>query len=173
MRVVGVHVVFVLLATLAVSRPAPAQASFSPSACGAEQIQPALDSCAWRRYRAADAELNRVYRRATAADTGAVLVALRAAQRAWVRFRDAHCDYVASTYDGGSMQPMQQGACLEEVTRARIGQLREALDAHAAWCLPPHEAPQPTGACTRIVVAAARRRTRPSSILPVHSSARG
>src|SRR3954466_8836534 len=115
MRVVGVRMAFVLLGTLAVSRAATAQASFSPSTCGVEQIQPALNYCAWRRYRVADAELNRVYRRATAADTGAVLVALRAAQRAWVRFRDAHCNYVAAMYEGGSMRPMQQGACLEEV----------------------------------------------------------
>jgi len=162
MKLFGLRVAFVLLASLAVSRAAPAQASFSPSTCGAEQIQPALNACAWRRYRAADAELNRVYRRATAADTGAVLVALRAAQRAWLRFRDAHCDYVAALYEGGSMQPMQQGACLEELTRARIEQLRAAHDARAASCLPPDGGPQPASSCSRLGALAysvARRAT--------------
>lgn len=139
--VVRLRVAFALLATLAVARAAPAQ-GFSPSACGADQSQPALNDCAWRRYRAADAALNRVYRTALAADTGAAAVSLRAAQRAWVRFRDAQCAYVAATYDGGSMQPMQQGACLEEVTFARIKQLRAALHAQASRHLPPNEALQ-------------------------------
>ena len=66
MRAVGLRVVFVLLAAFAVSRAASAQ-GFSPSACGAERSQSALNDCAWRRYRAADAELNRVYRGALAA----------------------------------------------------------------------------------------------------------
>src|SRR4051812_43090198 len=121
MRVDGLRVAFTLIATLAMSRAAPAQA-FSTGACGTEQSQPALNDCAWRRYRAADSELNRVYRAALAVDTGAVAVALRTAQRAWMRFRDAQCAYVAALYTGGSMQPMQQGACLEEVTRTRIKQ---------------------------------------------------
>jgi uncharacterized protein YecT (DUF1311 family) len=160
MRVVGLRLAFVLITTLAVSGAALAQ-GFSPSACGAEQSQPALNDCAWRRYRAADAELNRVYRVALAADTGAVAAALRTAQRAWVRFRDAHCAYVAATYDGGSMQPMQQGACLEELTRARIRQLRAAQQSHALSRLPFDEALQQTSG--RRMAAAAPPRSIPSA----------
>ena len=125
MRVDRLRVAFALIATLGMSHGAPAQ-GFSPGTCGTEQSQLALNDCAWRRYRAADSELNRVYRAALAADTGAVAVALRTAQRAWMRFRDAQCVYVAALYAGGSMQPMQQGACLEEVTRTRIKQLRSS-----------------------------------------------
>jgi uncharacterized protein YecT (DUF1311 family) len=68
--------------------------------------------------------MKRVLRTTLASDSGRAAV-LDSAQRAWIAFRDAQCSYVAKSYEGGSMQPMQQGACLEALTRARTKQLRD------------------------------------------------
>jgi uncharacterized protein YecT (DUF1311 family) len=90
----------------------------------AKHTQTGLNECAWQKYRAADAEMNRVYRSSLAADSSCAML-LEGAQRAWVVFRDSQCAYVARAYEGGSMQSMQQGACLEALTRARTKELRE------------------------------------------------
>lgn len=49
---------------------------------------------------------------------------LKAAQLAWIQFRDAHCDCQAFTFDGGTMQPLIKFSCLESETNARIKQLK-------------------------------------------------
>ena len=47
------------------------------------------------------------------------------AQRAWIAFRDAHCDYSGFEARGGSMEPMLVGYCLEQLTLERIKQLTD------------------------------------------------
>ena len=119
--------------TILASRPSSAQSSAPATAttvadsigpCLANQIQGALTSCADSAYHSADADLTRTYRRVFARLGAADRVKLRAAQRAWRRFRDAQCIFEAAAYDGGSMQPMIQALCLESLTRARTRQVR-------------------------------------------------
>jgi len=118
--------------SLLASRPGRAQSSTPATAtaaadsigpCLANQIQWALTSCADSAYHSADADLTRTYRRVYARLGAADRVKLRAAQRAWLRFRDAQCTFEAAAYDGGSMQPMIQALCLEGLTRARTRQV--------------------------------------------------
>jgi uncharacterized protein YecT (DUF1311 family) len=52
---------------------------------------------------------------------------LRAAQLAWIKFRDAHCEYEAFGNTGGSIYPMVHGFCLAEVTAERSKQFRDTL----------------------------------------------
>ena len=52
--------------------------------------------------------------------------ALREAQRAWIRFRDAECDFRTFSSRMGSIYPTLRAGCLEDLTRARTEQLREA-----------------------------------------------
>jgi uncharacterized protein YecT (DUF1311 family) len=95
-------------------------------ACPNARTQLDLNECADRQYKKADAELNRVYQQVVRASGGSD-AKLKAAQLAWLKFRDSECDYEASMYDGGSMRPMVYSFCLRDVTAARTGQLRDAL----------------------------------------------
>ena len=85
-----------------------------------------MNACAEQKYKQADAELNRVYQELMRASGGRDQK-LKSAQLAWLKFRDAECDYEASQYEGGSMKPMVYSFCLGDVTSARTKQLRDAL----------------------------------------------
>jgi uncharacterized protein YecT (DUF1311 family) len=94
--------------------------------CPGEHTQLEVNQCADRQYRKADAELNRVYQQLVRAAGGAD-AKLKAAQLAWLKFRDAECDYEAGRYEGGSMKPMVYSFCLADVTGARTKQLKDVL----------------------------------------------
>jgi uncharacterized protein YecT (DUF1311 family) len=94
--------------------------------CPEAHTQLEMNLCADAQYRKADAELNRAYQQLARASGGAG-ARLKAAQLAWLKFRDAECDYEASQYEGGSMKPMVYSFCLAGVTGARTKQLRDML----------------------------------------------
>lgn len=107
-----------LAALLLVAGPAAAQtqADINDQACGA--------------YKQADAKLNSVYKQILAkykADA-AFLASLRAAQRAWIAFRDAHLDAVYPEKDKqtayGSIYPVCACGVLADLTEARTQQLQ-------------------------------------------------
>jgi uncharacterized protein YecT (DUF1311 family) len=50
------------------------------------------------------------------------------AQRAWIGFRDAHCETAAFANKGGSAEPLTRFGCLAELTTARTTQLQELAD---------------------------------------------
>lgn len=89
-----------------------------------------MNVCAGEAYAAADAELNTAYKQIVARLAGDPdgLAALRAAERAWVAFRDAECAFQSSGVEGGSIYPMVQAGCLEGLTRDRL----EALNGYLA-----------------------------------------
>ncbi len=107
---------------LALAAAAPARA-----ACGPEATQMELNACAGAEFGAADAELNRLYKRITAR-LGADKAPLVAAQRAWIAYRDAECAFVASSVAGGSIAPMIRAGCLADLTRARVEDFKKLLD---------------------------------------------
>lgn len=82
--------------------------------------QPDMNMCAEYEYVKADLDLNRVYRdlagRREERDPGK----LRKAQRAWIQWRDANCEYESSDIEGGSLQPLVTLNCKRRVTRERI-----------------------------------------------------
>ena len=95
--------------------------------CPGANNQHELNRCAALARDRADAELNKVYRELIK-DTGAAERAkLRAAQLAWIKFRDAHCDYRSIGNKGGSIYPMVVSFCLAGVTNARVKELQEIL----------------------------------------------
>jgi uncharacterized protein YecT (DUF1311 family) len=113
-----------LVISLLISQAALAQ----PDPCPDARTQVELNHCADKAWRSADAELNRVYRVLIDLVEDQQAVRLRAAQRAWLPFRDAHCEVEASTYEGGSMRPMVLSFCMADVTRQRTAQLQAHLD---------------------------------------------
>ena len=54
--------------------------------------------------------------------------ALEAAQFAWENYRDSQCDYVGSTYGGGSGTGSAVLACRIELTRARTDELMDSVN---------------------------------------------
>jgi uncharacterized protein YecT (DUF1311 family) len=93
--------------------------------CPEARTQFELNGCAARARDRADAELNKVYRELLK-DTGTTERAkLRAAQLAWIKFRDAQCDYESVGNKGGSIYPMVFSFCLAKMTTERVEQLQE------------------------------------------------
>lgn len=109
--------------------------------CNPEGAQIEMNACAADDFAAADAELNAVWRDLTRglADQPVALARLRAAQRAWIAFRDAEAAARVPVGDGedprvvhGSMYGLLYHGVLAELTRERTSQLRlqlEELDA--------------------------------------------
>jgi len=95
--------------------------------CSKAQTQAEMNICAGREYQAADAELNQVYRKLVAMLNDEEKSQLKGAQNAWLKYRDANCEFVADQYKGGSIRPMIDGLCLAGVTRNRTAELRDQI----------------------------------------------
>ena len=124
---------------------APAMAAGEPEIDCSEMDnlpQQAMNYCAARDYEAADAELNAVWKDAIegAKDADKELAeigddgrpgyadTLRTAQRAWIGYRDAWCDYQGYDARGGSLEPLLVATCLADMTRARTKELKVSLE---------------------------------------------
>ena len=79
-----------------------------------------INACLADQWRAADEDLNEVYRRLMAELSPADSETLRQAQRAWITFRDAACDVEAGQMRGGSGEPMLRYSCLARLTERRV-----------------------------------------------------
>jgi uncharacterized protein YecT (DUF1311 family) len=106
-------------------------------------IQQPMNQCAYRDFLIADQELNVQWKITAEAikarDTDFAVYAesdnrpgwfesLREAQRAWLRYRDAHCRVDGYTARGGSMEPMLVSFCKTHLTRQRTEQLRQLAE---------------------------------------------
>ena len=102
--------------------------------CNDPQTQTEMNICAGLDYKAADAELNRVYKAAIAnmkemdaslpPELKGAEKTLRKAQRAWIPYRDNACEAYGFMVRGGSMESMLVGSCLANLTRNRIKELK-------------------------------------------------
>jgi uncharacterized protein YecT (DUF1311 family) len=106
-----------------------------PPDCGNATTQHAMNQCAAREANEADADLNFIYPQVLAhfqrldrdGDTQAGVQRLRAAQRAWVAFRDAECALAGYEALGGSLEPLLVSGCEAELTKRRSAELRQML----------------------------------------------
>lgn len=92
------------------------------------QTQLEMNMEAAAEARKADAAMTTVYKKLMAAQDEKGKKLLLDAQRAWIKYKEAHCTSVANAYDGGSMQPMVYNGCIAEITKARTKELQEMLD---------------------------------------------
>ena len=53
---------------------------------------------------------------------------LKSAQRAWIQYRDAKCDYWEKRYEGGTFASVAAGNCMRVTTGQRAIELRVILD---------------------------------------------
>jgi len=111
--------------------------------CANPADQYSMTYCAAIEYEAADADLNALWPKVVAVARAndeyvgdvarqrglpTTFEALRNAQRAWIRFRDAQCDYESYTVFGGTAQPMVVSLCLARLTRERFEVLSQVLE---------------------------------------------
>ena len=99
--------------------------------CADPQTTAEMRDCAGREYKQGDDELNRVYRKLMAKignDEGRK-TALKTAQQAWIKYRDANCDYASYLNRGGTIEPVIRYNCMTSMTVSRTKELREYLEA--------------------------------------------
>lgn len=95
--------------------------------CSDANTQAEMNICAGKEYKTADASLNRVYQQLVAMLETEEKAQLKEAQTAWIKYRDANCDFVGDQYKGGSIRPLIYGLCLADVTRNRTAELRAQI----------------------------------------------
>ncbi|MDP9136943.1 MAG: lysozyme inhibitor LprI family protein [Pseudomonadota bacterium] len=97
--------------------------------CASAATQSAMTACAGRSFEVADAALNGAYKkiRSRLKDNAPASMRLRAAQRAWLDFRDAECAFATSARSGGSVYPMLLAICRTALTQTRVQQLEAYL----------------------------------------------
>ena len=96
--------------------------------CKNPQDQQSMNFCAEKDYQAADKKLNAVYQKImTALDDDGYKTKLKAAERAWMTFRDTQCTFETAENEGGSIHPMVYSGCEARLTNARTKELQEYL----------------------------------------------
>jgi uncharacterized protein YecT (DUF1311 family) len=92
------------------------------------QSQSQMNLEEYARFEKADANLNKVYALLLAKLDVEGKAKLRAAQRAWVTFRDAQAELEADLMRGGSAAPLLRAGSLRENTERRIADLKRMLE---------------------------------------------
>jgi uncharacterized protein YecT (DUF1311 family) len=110
-------------AAAAQKQPAKKPSAQKKQPCANAVTQAEMNRCAFDEYQKADAELNRIYPQVMSKLGAEHKEKLKAAQIAWIKFRDAHCECEAAVVEGGSMEPLLRATCLEQTTRDRTKQL--------------------------------------------------
>lgn len=87
-----------------------------------------MQECSSDSFASVDEELNAVWAEVMGSRDDAGKQSLRAAQRAWIAFRDADCAAAVEGYRGGSIASVIQRECLTARTQTRVDDLRDMLD---------------------------------------------
>ena len=91
------------------------------------QTQSEMNVAANANYKKADAQLNKVYKQLMSILDKKEKPLLIQAEKDWMKFRDSHCKFEASQYEGGSIQPLIYWTCVEELTKKRIAEIKASI----------------------------------------------
>ncbi len=108
-----------LLAAAALVLPARAQTQSEMNAEAAAELQKA------------NAALNAVYKKMRALQDEAGGARLKAAQKAWIAFRDAQAAFEAAHSEGGSIYPLELANAKTRLTETRTEELEALMDDHS------------------------------------------
>ncbi len=91
--------------------------------------QSEMNDCAHEEFQRSDKKLNDLYEQIMArlAGNGPAKELLKKAQKTWIGFRDAECEFQTSASVGGSIYPMLNATCAKSLTDARSAQLKAYL----------------------------------------------
>ena len=93
-------------AVAAASAGAKAQKQREIQPCESRGSQAEASRCAYEEYKAADAELNKVYGRLAGVLDAEDKASLKESELAWIKYRDSTCVFESSLYMGGTIRPM-------------------------------------------------------------------
>lgn len=106
--------------------------------CQDAVTQSEMTLCAVQEHGAEDKKLNEQWAKTKKAvtdwdaaldtDQRGAVDALLKAQRAWIQYRDAHCDVEGFSVRGGTLEPAIIELCLAEVTRKRTAELEDLVN---------------------------------------------
>jgi uncharacterized protein YecT (DUF1311 family) len=91
------------------------------------QTQMEMNATAYANYKKTDDQLNKVYKQLMVIVDKNEKPLLIQAEKDWVKFRDSHCKFETSQYEGGSIQPLIYSTCLEELTKKRIAEIKASI----------------------------------------------
>ena len=103
------------------------QAAGENAACENAQSTAAMRECEIGRLKRADAGMNAAYRNLSAKLDQRGQAKLRAAQRAWLRFRAAEADYQADSARDGTLAPLIAASVRADLTESRRKDLEKAV----------------------------------------------
>jgi len=106
---------------------AGAQERASAADCSKLTTQMDLNFCEADNFAAADKDLNATYKALSSKLDAHELDQLKAAQRAWVTWRDAECVYQTTDSEGGSIHSMEVSMCQTDLTTTRTKQLKAQI----------------------------------------------
>jgi uncharacterized protein YecT (DUF1311 family) len=95
--------------------------------CANATDQATLTQCANISLKASDAKLNQTFRALQAKVSKPGKDKLQKAQRAWITWRDAQCDFNSSGSSDGSIHGMVLASCLDDLTKAQTKLLDSQL----------------------------------------------
>jgi uncharacterized protein YecT (DUF1311 family) len=119
--------VIVLLLVCLLANPSSRQKERTSDPCAHVSSQSEMTMCWRKEYQAADTRLNQVYRQLVSMLGDEEKLELKKAQTAWLKYRDANCEFAANQYKGGSMRPMIYAICLAEMTDNRTTELKSQI----------------------------------------------
>jgi len=76
----------------------------------------------------ADAEMTKAYKEAMSYQDEKGKKLLLEAQRAWIKYKEAHCRSAANSMEGGSGHPQAMNTCMAALTKARTAELYELFE---------------------------------------------
>jgi uncharacterized protein YecT (DUF1311 family) len=96
----------------------------------ADESQAGMNICAAADQQAADHKLNKAYGdiMKRLSDDAEARRRLQSAQRAWIAFRDAECDFSTADSREGTIYPALYSDCLTALTNERTAQLEGYLN---------------------------------------------
>jgi uncharacterized protein YecT (DUF1311 family) len=109
----------------------PVSAQDTSIDCDNAMTQREMNICSYEDYVAADRALNETYAWALARTQEwgfGTKEALRAAQRAWIPYRDAACHAEGQLHDGGSIRPLIENICKATLTTRRTQDMRATYE---------------------------------------------
>jgi uncharacterized protein YecT (DUF1311 family) len=98
-----------------------------PECLNSSPTQLAMDQCVGRAMKASDQKLNETYKALLAKVSKNGADRLRKAQRAWVAWRDAQCEFNTMGTSGGSINSSMYGLCIDELTQEQTHRLDAQL----------------------------------------------
>jgi uncharacterized protein YecT (DUF1311 family) len=95
--------------------------------CVNAATQTAMDECIGRAMKASDQQLNETYRALLAKVSKNGGDQLRKAQRAWLTWRDAQCQFNTMGTAGGTINSSMYALCIDELTQEQTRRLDAQL----------------------------------------------